>query len=176
MVIEILSDVFIPAQLNQKNKDARQLGVRVYNMTLLSGTQEYLNVPLGGDFVPGVEEAGFFKSDKEGDTSLRWTTGAAQLKVPVRHKRPKAMVVTMDVPAQLTDSLGIIVNGRKLVDEPALKKNNWTRKLSLDGVDFQEQLLIEVRSSTWVPAKAIIGSTDQRALGVRLKKVLLLEE
>jgi hypothetical protein len=176
MVIEILSDVFIPPQLNQKNKDTRQLGVRVYNMTLLSGTQEYVNVPLGGDFVPGVEEAGFYKADKEGDSSVRWTTGAAQLKVPVRQKRPRALVVTMDVPEQLKDRLGIVVNGRKLVDEPAQAKNNWTRNLSLDGVDFQEQLLIEVRSSTWIPAQAIVGSTDQRALGVRLKKVLLLEE
>jgi hypothetical protein len=174
-VIEILSDVYIPAEVKKGSADRRPLGVRVVGVVLQSGTKEYLNVPLGNQFVVGVEEAGFHNHEIERDQPFRWTKGHAHLIVPIVRTQPKALQVVFDLPQQLTERLALVANGQKLLDEEVVAQNDWTKIISLVDVPIDDFLKIEVHSSTWVPAKTMTKSKDQRVLGVKVKEIKLLD-
>lgn len=174
-IIEIMSDVYIPAEVKKGSADRRPLGVRVVGVVLQSGKKEYLNVPLGNQFVVGVEEAGFHNYELQGDQPFRWTQGHAHLSVPIVRARPSALQVIFDVPPQLTERLALVVNGQKLMDEEVVPRNDWTRTYSLADVPIDNTLKIEVRSGTWIPAKTMPRSRDNRVLGVKVKEIKLLD-
>ncbi len=175
-VIEILSDVYVPAEIKKGSRDKRKLGVRVVGVVLQSGRKEYLNVSLGNQFVAGVEEAGFHKLEMEGSQPFRWTMGQAHLLVPIVRTQPTKLQIVFDLPEKTKERLALLVNGQKLMDKEMVPQNGWTQVFSLADVPIEETLKIEVRSGTWVPAKTLPRSKDQRMLGVKVREIKLLDK
>jgi hypothetical protein len=177
MVIEILSDVFIPAQVDKNSRDTRALGVRVLGVVLESGQQDYLELTLGSRFVPGVQESGFHAPEREGGQPFRWTNGAAKLVVPLRETKPKSLSVSLEIPKHAAEYLEVVVNGRNMLERKVLPQRNWQETFPLDSqAGAGETITIEVRSATTVPAQTSLGSKDQRPLGVKVKGITLHRE
>lgn len=174
--IEIISDTFIPFEINKNNTDMRTLGVCVRGISLLSGKQEYVDVLLGARPIAGVVEEGFLYQEKAGDQYCRWTTGNAKLDVPIRTKMPKSLALTLEIPNRPAFQVQVSVNGHKLFDDQLKATNNWSHHLPLDGVDLGKNARIEITSPTFVPAKLGTGNKDGRTLGVRVHKVMLISE
>ena len=182
VTVEILSDTFVPAEMEKGNGDERTLGVRVQGVTLLSGTQEYTDVPLGVQDTPGVRESGFHGPEKfrlpgmESDQPSRWTDGSARLTVPLPGKKPRSLALSLEVPNVPEYRLQVTVNGQKLFDEVISTPNwqlYWSIELPLAGVDLGDSAYIELDSSTFIPAQKGSNSKDTRKLGVRVKRLIL---
>jgi hypothetical protein len=172
--IEVLSDVFIPQQAIPGNNDTRTLGVRVWGIVLHSGQQDFLGTPLGGRFVPGVDESGFHSPEEENGQACRWTNGAARLVVPIAKKRPASLEAVVEIPTPKLTHLEIAVNGRVLLDTTMTAWSPWSMTLDLRDVDIGDTLTIEVRSSTFVPSQVNPGDKDNRTLGVKIFRLTLL--
>jgi hypothetical protein len=175
VVIELLSDTHVPAQV-KGNTDGRTLGVCLRSLILLSGTQEYTDVSLGVRTVPEVQETGFHNPERLGGQPCRWTDGAARLTVPLRDRRPRLLALTAEVPRPDGYRLRVTVNGQTLFEDTVKRKGDWSAELPLDGVDLGSQAVIDLVSSTFVPAEVERGSKDNRTLGVRLKRLVLVGE
>ncbi len=174
VAIEILSDVFIPQQTIPGNNDTRTLGVRVWGIVLHSGQQDFLGTPLGGRFVPGVEESGFHGDEEEGGQPYRWTNGAARLVVPIAQQRPASLEAVVEIPTPTLTHLEIAVNGRVLLDTTMTVYRPFSQTLDLRKVDVGDNLTIEVRSSTFVPSRVNPGDKDNRTLGIKVFRLTLL--
>jgi hypothetical protein len=176
-VIEILSDVFIPAQVNKKSQDTRALGVRVHGIVLQSGQQDCVDQPLGSRFVPGVEESGFYEPEQEGGQPFRWSNGAAKLVVPLGATKPKSLFVRLEIPKHAAKGLEIVVNGRNLLERKVQPQTNWKGTFPLDEqASMGETMTIEVRSATFVPAQIDARASDRRTLGVKVRSITLHRE
>jgi RNA polymerase sigma factor (sigma-70 family) len=185
LTLEILSDTFIPAEQEKGNTDDRTLGVRVYGVTLLSGTQGFTDVPLGVREVPGVTESGFHGPEKfrlpgmEDDRPCRWTDGAARLTVPLGGKTPRKLALSLEISNLPECRLQVKVNGRKLFDDVVSTPQwqlYWSVELPLSGVDLGDSAHIELDSSTFVPAQVGTNPKDTRKLGVRVKRLILVTD
>jgi serine/threonine protein kinase len=184
LVLEILSDTFVPAQRNPGSNDQRVLGVRLVSITLLSGNRSLVDVPFGGQQLPEVAEAGFYQDDSTTPRPSRWTDGAARLTVPVRGAAPRALALTLEIPNLPEYQVALTVNGKKLLDQRfqvdsqagRILGRDWSTELPLAGVDLGESATIELDSSTFVPAEVLANSGDQRKLGVRVKRLVLISD
>lgn len=176
MTLEICSDVFVPAWVNRNSDDNRKLGVRFLGVLLHSEEHSFLNTPFGSRIVLGIEDSGLYQPEQETDGQLfRWTNGDARLVVPISKAQPKALAVVLDIPPEAAGRLAFFVNGRRLMDELSDPQNQWTRTFPLQQEDLAESLMIHVQSASWIPAHATAGSTDQRLLGVKIKRMTLLD-
>ena len=69
----------------------------------------------------------------------------------------------------------ILANGFKLFDGK-VRAGGMTQVLSLDGVPMKDVLTIEIRSESHIPKRTLRGSKDERALGIMLKGIVLLDK
>jgi hypothetical protein len=173
LTLEIVSSTFIPAEDHKGSTDGRTLGVCVRGIMLVSAGKEFVNVPLGGRIVPGIAEEGFSWPEQAGGEPCRWTNGAAWLDVPLREKAPKSLSLASEIPNRPNHRVRIAVNGQVLFEDVVAPNLHWTIELPLAGVELKNNALIEVGSSTFVPSETMPGSKDDRALGVRVKWIVL---
>jgi serine/threonine protein kinase len=179
MVIEILSDTEVPAQVRKDTTDSRALGVCLRGVMLLSRHRDYLNVPLGIQSVPGVPDDGFYYFERPAGKVCRWTNGSATLTVPLRGKRPKALALTLELPSLPNYRVQVAVNGRKLWEEEFQSSRGgrpWSAEVPLDGVPLGDSAVIELTSSTFVPSQVQPGIKDDRTLGVRVRRLVLVDD
>jgi serine/threonine-protein kinase len=138
----------------------------------------FLNVTLGSQFVPGVEESGFYNEEANEDGPFRWTDGKARLVIPVDPQQPpQALLVQLHRPKNTW--LQIAINDREVVNEPAYARPMpwWQRLVDLTGIDRGDKLIVEIRSNTVVPQSVDPKqSQDTRALGVKVRGIKLLPE
>jgi hypothetical protein len=174
MAVEILSTTFVPADQNPGTGDFRKLGVCFQGITLFRSLKAYVNVPLGIRPVPGVGEEGFHYPEK-GSQEYRWTNGSARLFVPIRGKHPRALALSLAVPDRQGYRVKVVVNGQALRDEAVAPRSDWSAELPLDAVNLGDEARIELVTSSYVPARVTPGSTDQRELGVRVTRLMLVE-
>ncbi len=176
MKIDILSDDFVPAEIDAKEKDRRILGAGVLGVVLHSVQKEFVNVPLGTRPIAGlIEESGFYSPEGAGAEAYRWSDGKARLVVPLGKTRPRRLSVSVDVMARPT-RLAISVNGKDLIEGEIAPQLDWKQTLALNGLDLGDKATIEVASDTWVPAEVDSASADRRLLGVKIKRIVLLDE
>jgi hypothetical protein len=175
MVIEILSDTWVPAQAIPGSTDERVFGVCLRYITLISGTRSFVNVPLGVREVPGVEETGFHGPETAGNGPCRWTDGAAKLIVPLAGRTPKALAVAMDVPDRLLYRVQISVGGQKIFDG-IRPPGQWSAVLPLNGAKLPDPAVIEITSPIVIPAEGKSGNKDNRKLGIRVFRLMLVDD
>jgi hypothetical protein len=147
----------------------------IHAITLISGTQDYVNVPLGARQVPEVAEEGFHFMERDANQPFRWTNGSARLTVPLRGKRPKALELGLGIPNEKGYRVQVKVNGQTLFDDEVEPNRRWIAELPLAGVDLRDQVQIELNSSTAVPVRFSPGAMDQRRLGVNVRRLVLID-
>ena len=143
----------------------------------------FLNAPLGNEFVPEVQESGFYDQEyDQGGRPFRWTNGKGRLVIPIdRRKPPTGLVMKLDIfrPAQVkTVWVQIVANNRELTKQQ-VPLGKWegssagrfpVRPLDLTGVDLGDELVLDIISDTF------ISKTDGRTLGVLVRGVELFHE
>jgi serine/threonine-protein kinase len=138
----------------------------------------FLDVPLGNQFVPGVDESGFYHDEENEDGRFRWTDGTARLVIPLDPKdQPRALFVQLFRPK--TTWLQITVNGRPVVKAEAPERDipSWERTLDLSGIDLGEKAIVEITGNTVIPREVDPArNTDSRHLGVRVRALRLLRQ
>jgi uncharacterized Zn ribbon protein len=176
LTIELLSDTHMPKEITKESKDDRTLGVLFKGIRLLD--DDYINVNLGSEKVLGVDESGFYEREFWDKVPVRWTNGAARLVVPLNEKRlPRAIgvdIVSTGGMEVKQKRVSIVVNGHKLF-EGQVRDKGYSQFFSLSGVPVGKQLIIELLSDTHIPNQMIKGSKDDRALGILVKDIRLLE-
>ena len=177
LLIELESDVFTPAEDLGRPEDQRQLGVLVRAIRLaspsgLAGAASE-GLTLGAEPVFGFEESGFLDQERLNGEPARWTDGSATLRVPLDPRKPPA-ALEIETAAPLRDEveLQVIANGIELW-RGRIPPRLWSKTLSMEGVPLDDELLIELRSDTFVPAEAFERSADQRRLGVMVRGIRL---
>ena len=129
----------------------------------------FMNVPLGNQTVPGVEDSGLYDEEYASTEGIfRWTNGKATLAIPLDRKDlPRALRVQLYPPKGISHR--IIVNGQELANEQPSDRDMrlWDRTLDLSGVELGEKLVLEIVSNTLVSSEVQPGRTnDGRSLGV----------
>jgi hypothetical protein len=137
----------------------------------------YLNVVLGSTVVAGVAESGLHYQEYNGSEPFRWTNGNAKLLVPISVKRPpQRLWVSIETlrPKPTTVRCQVLVDDAPVFDGPA-PLGKWEKDFDLSSHPFSKQVLIELRSETFIPKGAMDGgkNTDTRVLGVQVKGVML---
>ena len=174
VTVELLSDSFVPSRVTPGSTDDRVLGVCVRGVTLVSRDRNYVGVVLGAEPVPGVEESGFHGVERGGQP-CRWTDGRAKLLVPIPPgTRPRALVVSAEIPNRKDFRVRVMVNGRAVFDDAVPPKTVWAKELPLDGIELAGRAEIELVSPSVAPAQTEPGSKDTRQLGMRVRKVVLI--
>jgi hypothetical protein len=184
LALEILSDTFSPAKKYKANTDQRILGVRLVAVTLVSGTRSFTDVPIEPWALPEVAQTGLYPVERVDGALSQWTNGDAAITVPVRGPRPQALALALHFPNQPDFQIEVAVNGTKVFDElfqPGADTNGrFGRDISivlpLTAVDLGDSAQIALRSSTCVPATISKDSTDNRKLGVRVKRLMLVSD
>jgi hypothetical protein len=127
--------------------------------------------------IAGIEEEGFYYVETSkmwpGET-YRWTNGAAKLTVPLGGEPPLALFVRLGLTVPRKLHLTIKVNGAPVFDDDVLMKLDWQESFDLGALKLGREMAIEVVSDTFVPAEALKGSTDGRALGVCVRGISLV--
>jgi hypothetical protein len=138
-----------------------------------------LNVSLGTETVPGVEESGFYNQEIDPhQRPFRWTDGQARLIIPLdRAKPPRALRMQLYAsrPSQVPPTtLRILVNGQELCKDQ-FPPGPWERTLDLNGADLGETLTLDILSNTFVPQEVSgSNSPDDRPLGVQVCGIQLI--
>jgi len=144
------------------------------------GKPSLLDVTLGNQVNPEVEESGFYcdESDQFGQ-SFRWTNGKARLVIPIdKNKPPQAIAVRIYVfrPPGITGRLQILANNHELYMQPHVPHWKWEKAFDLRHLNLGEQLVLDIISDTFLP-KGVMDNgtnTDERALGVQVRSIKLL--
>jgi hypothetical protein len=143
-----------------------------------SAPSSFLDVALGHQYVPGVEESGFYHDEENDLGPFRWTDGRGRLVIPLdKRKLPQALFVQLQRPRN--SWLRITVNNQELVNEKArdVDMDFWERTLDLSGIDLGEKLVVEIVSDTVVPhVQQPDKSDDTRALGVTVRAIKMLSQ
>jgi hypothetical protein len=137
----------------------------------------YLNVVLGCVPVKGVAESGFHFQEYNGSEPFRWTNGDAKLLVPISVKRPpEALWLSIETfrPKVAPIRFQLVVDDVAVFDGLA-PPGKWERSFDLSSHPFSKQVMIELRSETFVPKGVMDGgkNTDTRVLGVQVKGIML---
>jgi WD40 repeat protein len=143
----------------------------------------FVNVTLGDEFVPEVEESGFHFQEFYRGQPFRWTDGHARLVIPIdRTKPPEALLVRLAAnraPGVKKPRVKILVNGRSLFEGDIPLARPWETTFDLRGIDLGEQVVVEVISDTFSPQGNKLGEGketggDPRQLGVQVMGIKLL--
>jgi eukaryotic-like serine/threonine-protein kinase len=138
----------------------------------------FVNVTLGDEFVPEVEESGFHFQEFYRGQPFRWTDGHARLVIPTdRTKPPEALLVRFTAnraPGVKKPRVSIVVNGRSLFEGDIPLARPWENVFDLRGIDLGEQVVLEVISDTFSPQGGKVASDDPRQLGVQVMGIKLL--
>jgi hypothetical protein len=178
--LEIISNPIKPFE-----RDSRHLGVKVRGIELLRQREgetnskmlaSFVDVPLGGQFIRGLKEAGFSEQEEHAGDPCRWTNGAGRITVPLRGKKPHTLQLTAYIPGQPNYRLGVTINGTRIFDDRVPMNRVWSCTLPLSGVDLGDEARIELDSSTFVPSKVNPKVKDDRELGIRLKRLVLISD
>jgi serine/threonine protein kinase len=180
VVLEIISDSFVPSEVQDGGPDTRTLGVQVKGVMLLARAEERKNVVgsvLGSQPVAEVKETGFYGQQYHMDGQpFRWTNGQARLVIPLdRRKPPRALRLQLLAwrPEQASPaSLRIVVNRGEVFND-VVPREPWERTFDLSGIDLGEEMVLELVSDTFVPNE-FDGGRDTRVLGVEVQGILLL--
>jgi len=174
LTIELLSDTHIPREVRKGSTDVRTLGVLVKDIRLLDN--DYIDKNLGNGKVLGVSELGWYEQEIWEKMPVRWTNGTAKLIIPLNEKRlPQGISVDIASTGGIKRKrVRILANGYKLFDGQ-IPKEEYSQSFSLANVPLGKQLTIELLSDKNIPAKTILGSTDERTLGVLVKDIRLLD-
>lgn len=109
---------------------------------------------------------------------VRWTNGNARLEVGLSQNRlPKAISVDIASTGGVKEKkIRLFVNGYELFNGQ-ITDGGFSQIFSLAGVPLEgeERLTIELMSDIHVPSQVIKDSSDNRALGVLLKGIRLLD-
>jgi hypothetical protein len=133
-------------------------------------------LPLGSAPVPGVEESGFYAAESWPIGRVRWTSGRATLKVPIRSELLSSSSLYVDIAnvGQPRNRVTISANGRELFNG-RMASGRARLVLPLAGTLAEDALEIVIGSKTFVPAEAS-GSDDQRQLGIAIHGVRIVRE
>jgi hypothetical protein len=132
--------------------------------------------PFGAAQVPGVEESGFYVTESWPAGPARWTNGDATLKLPVRSEILASSSLYVDIASvgRPRNRVTIRANGRDLFDG-RVASGRTRLVLSLAGAAIRDELELQIRSKTFVPAEAA-GSDDQRQLGIAIHGVRIVRD
>jgi hypothetical protein len=136
-------------------------------------------VVVGCEFVPEVDESGFFGQlyDKQG-RPYRWTNGDAKLVIPIDARNPPQALRLHLWPWRPPEvdlaSLRIVVNQRELF-HAKVSRDHWERTFDLGGIDLGEQVALQIVSDTFPPPHEVKeGRPPSRMLGVEVRGVALV--
>ena len=175
LTIELLSDTHRVRKVIKGIAYDRTLGVLVKGIKLLDNN--YININLVSEKVLGVSESGWHDQEFWDKMPVRWTSGVAMVVVPLNEKRlPKAIGIDIVSTGGVKEKrVRIAANGYKLFDGQ-VPNNGYSQLLSLANVPLGKQLTIELQSDTHIPKEIIRGSTDDRALGIFVRDIRLLDK
>lgn len=163
-----------------KWRQARRLGARLIvssgwdnALWVLPGEMQsrlpdvfYEGETLGAEPKMGFHEAGFYLPEHFLGEPGRWTNGAAVLKVPLGSANPPRLLrIDTIVPGRDGAQLQLLANGVELWRQ-SIPRDGWSKTFSLESVPMNDELRIEIRSDTFVPAEEREGAIDERSLGV----------
>ncbi len=139
-------------------------------------TPQIQKTPFGMRKRAWIEESGFYRRQKTKSGVLRFTDGNGKLVVPIDPAQPPSYIEISLVSwgTRIAD-FTVIVNGTTLTHE-RIRGGEWSRTLSLSGVQIDDTITIELVSDTFIPAELSDASNDTRVLGVCVRSVRLLAE
>jgi hypothetical protein len=134
----------------------------------------YDGVTLGVEPRFRVRETGFHAQEWLHGAPVRWTNGAASLRVPL-DLRHIPLTLEIDTVAYNRDEvcLQILANGIELWHQ-WIPPQGWSKAFSLEHVPLSDELVIELNSDTFTPAESPEGPADQRSLGVMVRGIRLI--
>lgn len=134
-----------------------------------------VGVNIGVEPGAGVEEWGFYPPEKLSGATVRWTEGAAVLRLPWGADAPPAnLMVDLATPVTTGTRLRITANRAELWN--GWIPETWSRSFSLAEVPRDNFLTLELESDTVNPSRDIPGATDDRELGVQVRAIYLMPE
>jgi hypothetical protein len=133
----------------------------------------YEGVTLGVRPLPGIQEFGFHLPEDFGGVPGRWTNRVATLRVPLGPgSPPRVLGVDLLVPGRDGARLQLLANGVELWSG-WVPSEGWSRSFRLEPVPVRRELLIKLKSDTFVPAESLEESGDRRTLGVVVRGIRL---
>lgn len=132
----------------------------------------YTKVNLATSNVPGMVRSGFFEKMPKQRRFVRWTDGNAKIEVPIGPNSFSALRITLAGTGPDGATITILAN-----DEPLYTgyvNGRWRKELALKDLPKRSDLVIEVRSDTFVPASTLKRSPDERTLGVLVENIQLV--
>jgi WD40 repeat protein len=143
--------------------------------------RSFLNMTLGAEPVPGVEESGFSYQEYDQGRPFRWTDGKARLVIPIdKANPPRALLVqlvTYRGPGVVNAELEIRVNDHPLFHD-RIRLGRWEKTLDLKGIDLGDRVALDLVSDTFNPLgnRQATGqvSDDARTLGITVRGIKLL--
>ncbi|HZT41998.1 MAG TPA: glycosyl hydrolase family 28-related protein [Chthonomonadaceae bacterium] len=105
--------------------------------------------------------------------TMRWSTPASQLFLPVVPGKPYTLALAMNVPeAALAPDAGIYLEGKRVA---VLHAGEGVRFVPLPPA-HTDRITLELRCRGWVPSRVEPGSHDDRTLGVSVYSVEMRAE
>jgi WD40 repeat protein len=134
----------------------------------------WLNLTVGSEYMPELNESGFYLQEYDRGQLFRWTNGNARLVIPIeRSKPPQSMYVRLLIqrqPRVPQAQVEIAVNGRALFRDH-VPVGRWEQSFDLGGMDLGEELVLQLDSDTFVPVAG-----DPRSLGVQVRGIKLVRD
>jgi hypothetical protein len=133
----------------------------------------FVDVVVGRELVPEVEEEGFSYQETDAKGPFRWTNGHGKLVIPIdKTKPPEALLVELvTYRTGKKARLEVVVNNRPLFQDD-IPVGPWKGTFDLRGVDLGDRVSLDLISDTFTNAKNV--SDDPRQLGVLVKAIKLL--
>jgi len=102
-----------------------------------------------------------------GPGTMRWSSTASRLKLPVLRNTAYTLTIEASVPAQAIDPTnGIYMEGKRLAPLPQTPGNAVvTASIPRTNAD---RVFLEVRAKGWQPSVCAPGSSDRRVLGIQV--------
>jgi hypothetical protein len=135
-----------------------------------------VGVDFGGHSSWIAPDSGFWAQEFRADEPVRWTSHDARLTIPVLGDHPVGRVsVSLAGGAPSGSTLRLFVNGQ-LVEVAEIAPGKWTTTVDIPGGPTQGDVELRLVSDTFTPSEDIPDSTDQRELGVLVRRIVLLSE
>jgi hypothetical protein len=151
-------------------------GPLLHALRFEAGEPSYLDRRLGLGTTAHLAVAGFYRDFPDRGELRRWTDGKGRLSVPIRPSERAARIrIQLAASSPQGCRLQVIVCGQTLLDT-RIAAGAWEGEIALPLPLRSRSLEIELRSSGFVPARSIEGSTDTRVLGVLLRGIWLRSE
>jgi hypothetical protein len=169
-----LKNVLLIELISDTSFGERRLGVVVRGIRLMArDSVAYEGVTLGVESAIGFEESGFHLPERIDGVPVRWTNGAATLKVPLDPANPpRRLEIETVAPGREGVRLRVLANGTELWHQ-RISSGSWSKTFSLEQVPMNDELVIELKSDTFSPAEKHPDSADNRRLGVAVRAIRL---